>query len=579
MPYNYVRTGRSYLYRCPLYSQRCTGRSGLSISAPVDDCILGHSRDRFIFHKRLGINWQFFLLPAHYSAIPLFMTKLRPIVICILDGWGHSDDPTHNAIMSAKKPHWDRLMHEHTHSLIKTCGLDVGLPEGVMGNSEVGHMNIGSGRIVMQDLPQINEAIKNNTLRDKKPLKDLIAKLQKSGGTCHLLGLASDGGVHAHIDHVIALSEILAEAKIPVALHLFSDGRDTSPKSSKKFIGKIEKSIAKLNNVKIATVSGRYYGMDRDNRWERVEKAYDTIVSAKGEKAKTALDAIENSHKKDVTDEFILPTVIGDYKGMKDSDGILMANFRADRARQILLALLDPKFDRFQNKKIKFSVAVGMVEYSETHSKLMQVIFQPQSLNNILGQIISEKGMKQLRIAETEKYAHVTFFFNGGREEPFPGEDRILVPSPKVATYDEKPEMSAPELTDKLVAAINSGKYDLIVVNYANTDMVGHTGDEKAAIKAVEAVDDAIGKLDRAVKNAGGALFITADHGNAELMVDPETGEIHTQHTLNEVPLILAFNGNDICLKDGRLSDIAPTVLQLMKIKQPAEMTGKSLIV
>lgn len=502
----------------------------------------------------------------------------KPIVLCILDGWGHSDDPADNAIMRAKKPNWDRLVKENPHSLLGTCGLDVGLPEGVMGNSEVGHMNIGSGRVVLQDLPQINEAIKKDNLKNKKPLKDLISALKKSGGTCHLMGLVSDGGVHAHIDHITALAKIISGSGVPVAIHAFTDGRDTSPSSGRKFIEKLEKAISKLDVVSVATLSGRYYAMDRDNRWERVELAYKTIAEAIGELAETASEAIENNYKNSTSDEFILPTVINGYTGMEDGDGLLMANFRADRARQILTALLDPKFEEFARDKIDFMTAVGMVEYSEKHSKLLQTLFPPQSLDKILGQIISEKGLKQLRIAETEKYAHVTFFFNGGREEEFKGEDRILVPSPKVATYDQQPEMSAPEVTDKLVKAIDSGKYDLIVVNYANTDMVGHTGIEKAAIKAVETVDKVIGKIVAAVKKADGAMLITADHGNAELMRDQNSGEAHTQHTLNKVPFILVAKDNDISLKDGKLCDIAPTILHLMNIKQPAEMTGVSLI-
>jgi 2,3-bisphosphoglycerate-independent phosphoglycerate mutase len=496
---------------------------------------------------------------------------IKPTVLCILDGWGHSTNPTHNAIMAANTPNWDSLITNNPHSLLKTCGLDVGLPEGIMGNSEVGHMNIGSGRVVLQNLPQIDESIKKDELKNKEPIQNLITKLKNSGGTCHLIGLVSDGGVHSHISHIIELAKIMGNAEVPVLLHVLTDGRDTAPSSAKQF-------IEDLGDIKIATISGRYYAMDRDKRWERVKLAYDVIAKADGNKSARAIELIDNSYTNNITDEFIKPTVIGDYEGMKDGDGILMANFRSDRAREILSALLDPEFNGFERGQINFAAAAGMVEYSSEHSKFIDVVFPPQTLDNILGQVVADNGLKQLRIAETEKYAHVTFFFNGGREEKFVGEDRELIPSPKVATYDLQPEMSAAEVTTKLVAAIESEKYSLIVVNYANTDMVGHTGIEEAAINAVEAIDSCLGKLTQAVSNIGGMLLITADHGNAELMVDPNSGEAHTQHTLNEVPFILVGKGNDISLKDGRLSDIAPTVLQLMEVEQPAEMTGNSLL-
>jgi 2,3-bisphosphoglycerate-independent phosphoglycerate mutase len=503
----------------------------------------------------------------------------KPIVLCILDGWGHRESAEHNAILEANAPFLKKL-YEYPHCLLETSGLAVGLPEGQMGNSEVGHMNIGSGRVVMQSLPQIDLAILDDSLARKPELSEQIALLKKNGKTCHILGLVSDGGVHSHQNHIVAIAKIVAAHGINVCIHAFTDGRDTPPASGVGFMQKLEDEISGFSSIKIATVSGRYYAMDRDNRWERVELAYNAIAEASGQNFPSSVDAIKASYANGKNDEFVLPCVISDYSGMQDGDGIIMANFRADRARQTLAALLDPEFSSFKrNKIVKFTHPVGITEYSVELNKFIHTIFKPAGLNNILGEVIANSGLTQLRIAETEKYAHVTFFFNGGREEVFFGEERILVPSPKVATYDLQPEMSAVEITDKLVAAIDSGKFDLLVVNYANTDMVGHTGFEDAAIKAVETVSKCLKRLVALVAKHGGKILITADHGNAEQMVDDDGCTPHTAHTTNPVPLIIA--GSDVAgikLRNGRLCDIAPTILQLMSIKQPDEMTGESLI-
>lgn len=502
--------------------------------------------------------------------------KYRPVMLTILDGFGYNPSPKNNAVLDANTPNIDQLFKTCPHALLDASGEDVGLPAGQMGNSEVGHMNIGAGRIVMQELPRISHAIKDGSIAENPLMKSFIETMKNNKGTCHLMGLFSPGGVHSHQDHAIGIAKILTQAGIPVALHIFTDGRDTPPESARGFIASALKELP--SEVKIATISGRYYAMDRDNRWDRVQKAYDVIVSANGQRAKTADQVLEISYQEKVTDEFIIPTVLGNYDGMKDNDGIISFNFRADRIRQLMNALLEPDFDKFKRSRvIKFSKVLGMTQYSDTLVQYMGVLFPPENLTHVLGQIVSDAGLKQLRAAETEKYPHVTYFLNGGQEEPFPGEDRILVHSPKVATYDLQPEMSAPELTAKIVDAINSAKYDLIVVNFANPDMVGHTGKLDAAIKAVEAVDHSLGQIVSAIKKQNGALIITADHGNCEIMVDPKTGEPHTQHTLDRVPVILE-GVSDVQLRDGRLSDIAPTILQLMHLPQPKEMTGKTLI-
>ena len=502
----------------------------------------------------------------------------KPIVLCILDGWGYNPKKENNAIEMGNTPVWHGLVEKWPHAMLKTSGNDVGLPDGQMGNSEVGHMNLGAGRIVYQELMRIDNAIAQHELEKNPVLLNLIAKLKETKGTCHVMGLMGPGGVHAMQTHMLATVQILNDNGINVAVHGFLDGRDTPPDSAKGFVDDFEKDIAKMSHVKIATLGGRYYGMDRDNRWERVSLAYEALVNASGEHFVTADAAISTSYDKKVFDEFMVPCVIGDYQGMKDGDAILMTNYRTDRAREITRMLLQPDFDFApRSRVVKFSDAVAMTEYSKEHTEWMHILFPPEKLQNILGQVVSDANLKQLRIAETEKYAHVTFFFNGGQETLFAGEERILVPSPKVATYDLKPEMSAIEVTDKLVRAVNADKFDVIIVNYANGDMVGHTGIMSAAIKAVETVDACVGRLVKAVTDKGGTLFITADHGNAEDMAY-EDGSPKTSHTVTPVKAVLV-NGDGVTgLKDGRLCDVAPTLLELLHLPQPKEMTGQSLI-
>jgi 2,3-bisphosphoglycerate-independent phosphoglycerate mutase len=506
--------------------------------------------------------------------------RQRPAVLCVLDGWGHRPDPRYNAILDARTPNYDRMIATCPQGLVDASETFVGLPKGQMGNSEVGHMNLGAGRVAVPELPRIDKAIENGSLASNPILTGLIATLKKDGGACHLLGLASPGGVHSHQDHLVALANLIAGAGVPVWIHAFLDGRDMPPRSALQCLKEIRAGLKAELPIRFATVAGRYYPMDRDKRWERVSQGYEAIVGGKGEPAGSAEEAVEKGYAAGLDDEFVLPTVVDGYQGMKDGDGLLMFNFRADRARQILTALLDPRFDGFNRSRVvKFADAVGMVDYSAALNPFLKTLFPPETIKMGLGETVAKAGLKQLRIAETEKYAHVTFFFNGGEERQFDGEDRILVPSPKVKTYDLKPEMSAPEVTDRLVEAILSGKYDLIVVNYANSDMVGHTGDLAAAVKAIEAVDACLGRLMTAVKKAGGVLLVTADHGNAEQMYDETTHQKHTQHTLNRVPALL-FNGpaEVHSLADGKLADVAPTMLDLMGVTQPAGMTGHSLL-
>ena len=502
---------------------------------------------------------------------------IRPVVLCILDGWGHRDACENNAICQAETPTIDRLTAEYPSALIDASETEVGLPLGQMGNSEVGHMNLGAGRVVLQDLPRIDADIESGALMQNPPLKAFAEQLAASGGTAHVMGLLSPGGVHAHQEHMAELALFLKGRGIPVAVHGFLDGRDTPPQSAVQFV---KDFLGKVGDIPFATISGRYYAMDRDKRWNRVELAYNALVSAEGVNADDPIAAIEQSYAGETTDEFVLPTVIGGYRGMADGDGILMANFRADRSREILTALLDPAFDGFaRRRQVTFQAASGMVQYSEDLAEFMTCLYPPLDLSNTLGETVALNGRSQLRIAETEKYAHVTFFFNGGREEPFKGEERILIPSPKVATYDLQPEMSAPEVTDRLVEAVASGRFDLVVCNYANGDMVGHTGNLKAAIQAVETLDHCLSRLAEAVIEAGGSLVVTADHGNAEQMADPSTGQAHTAHTMNKVPLLLINPPRaGIRLENGCLADIAPTVLDLMELPIPAAMTGRSLI-
>ncbi len=504
------------------------------------------------------------------------MQEHRPVMLVILDGWGWREDPTDNAVRQARTPTFDELWRSCPHAFLRTSGRDVGLPDGQMGNSEVGHLNIGAGRVVMQDLPRIGDAIRDGSIADAPALKRLTEALKETGGACHLLGLVSPGGVHAHQDHAAALAGLLIKAGVPTLMHAITDGRDTPPRSSPEYIQRLREAMPRT--VEIATVSGRYYAMDRDKRWERVEKAYRAIAKAEGLRFPDAQAAIAHAYESGVSDEFIVPAVVGDYRGMRDGDGLLCFNFRADRTRQILTALVDPCFAAFPREPaIRFAAAVGMTQYSAELDEFLGMLSPPLSLPNVLGQVVADAGRTQLRMAETEKYPHVTYFLNGGEETPYPGQDSILVQSPKVATYDLQPEMSAPELTDRAVAAIKTGRYDLIILNYANPDMVGHTGSLPAAIKAVETVDTELGRIAEAVRKAGGALLVTADHGNCELMRDPDTGEPHTAHTTNPVPVLLQ-NGRGAALAHGRLADIAPTLLELMGLPKPSAMTGTSLL-
>ncbi len=505
-------------------------------------------------------------------------TRPRPALLCILDGWGWREPTADNAITAEPTPNYTRMLKECPHALLATSGRAVGLPDGQMGNSEVGHMNIGSGRVVEQDLPRIDDAIADGSIAARPALVDLIASVKGTKGAVHVMGLMSPGGVHSHQKHIAALARILSDAGVPVFVHAFLDGRDTPPQSAIGYLKKFVATAGDLPGLRLATISGRYYAMDRDKRWDRVGKAFDAIVGAKGERFDDALEAVQTSYDEKITDEFVVPCVLGDYAGISDGDALLFANFRADRAREISTALLDPEFQGFSRDRLpEFCAAAGLTEYSDALKPFMSSLFPPEDIKCTLGEVVADRGLKQLRIAETEKYAHVTFFLNGGREEQFPGEDRILVPSPKVATYDRQPEMSAPAVTDKLEEAILSGKYDLIVVNFANPDMVGHTGVMAAAIEAVHTIDESLGRLRAAIEKTGGVMLVTADHGNIEMMKDAQTGEPYTAHTTLDVPII-AVNAKHVrAMANGKLADVAPTMLALMGLPQPAPMTGHSL--
>jgi 2,3-bisphosphoglycerate-independent phosphoglycerate mutase len=500
----------------------------------------------------------------------------RPVMLVILDGFGWREDSADNAVRQAKTPTFTGLWESGPHAFLRTSGHDVGLPEGQMGNSEVGHLNIGAGRVVKQELVRIGEAVADGSITKAPAFIALTDALKKTGGTCHLIGLVSPGGVHSHQDHAAALAGYLHKAGCKTVLHAITDGRDTPPQSAAEDLTRLQAALPE--GVPVATVVGRYFAMDRDKRWDRVSRAYAAIAEAEGARAASPEAAIKAAYADGKFDEFVPASVIGDYAGMKDGDAILCFNFRADRVREILAALLDPAFDGFPRKHVlTFAAAVGMTRYSDALAPFLGVLFAPDHLRNILGEVVSNAGKTQLRMAETEKFAHVTYFLNGGQETLYKGEDRIMVPSPKVATYDLQPEMSAPELADKAVEAIDSKKYDLIVLNFANPDMVGHTGVLSAAIKAVETVDTGLGRIAEAIKRQGGALLVTADHGNCELMKDPETGGPHTAHTTNPVPVVL-MGGGATAIHDGRLADLAPTLLQLMGLPQPAEMTGHSIV-
>lgn len=501
----------------------------------------------------------------------------KPVILCILDGWGLSPDTQYNAVAQALTPTFDRLMQDCPNATLIASGEDVGLPEGQMGNSEVGHTNIGAGRVVWMDLPKINNAIKDGSYAKNPGLRRFIAKLKASGGVAHLAGLASPGGVHAHQDHIAKTAQIIASEGVPVVVHAFLDGRDVPPKSAAAQMAALKSALPEA--AQVGSIIGRFFAMDRDNRWERVQRAYALMVNAEGAHATSAQAAVEAAYAAGETDEFVSPYVIGDYAGMKDGDGLLFMNFRADRAREILSALAKPAFDGFETgPRPAFAAVSGIVEYSVVHNEFMEVMFPSEPIANTLGHWVSTHGRSQFRLAETEKYPHVTFFLNGGEEAPEQAEDRYVAPSPKVKTYDMKPEMSAAEVTEHLVAAIDGQQYDLIVVNYANPDMVGHTGDLAAAMKACEAVDAGVAQVLAALDRVGGAMILTADHGNCEVMVDPVTGAPHTAHTLNPVPVVL-YNGPKAAgMRHGRLADLAPSLLELMQLPKPEEMTGVSLI-
>ena len=499
----------------------------------------------------------------------------KPVVLCILDGWGQREETTGNAPALAKTPTFDRIM-QGPHATLTTHGPDVGLPSGQMGNSEVGHTNIGAGRVVAMDLGQIDLAIEDGSFYDAEAIVDFAKTLQDSGGTAHLFGVVSDGGVHGHLDHIVAAAKALRDRDVAVTIHAITDGRDVAPSSADAYL---EDLIERLpEGTKIATVIGRYFAMDRDNRWDRVKTAYDAIMRGEGPRADDPLAAVKAAWDAGKTDEFIPATVIGDHEGLQPQDGLFCLNFRADRAREILAAIADPDFDGFDRGATPALAArLGMVEYSDRHVAWYKAVFPKRDIVNTLGAWVAAKGRSQFRLAETEKYPHVTFFLNGGKEEPEEGEDRFMPKSPNVATYDMQPEMSSEEVTRAFVGAIEKG-YDLIVTNFANPDMVGHTGDLAAAIRACEAVDAGLSRVLTALEAVGGAMIVTADHGNCETMIDPETGGPHTSHTLNPVPVALFGGPEGARLREGRLADLAPTLLDLMGLDLPPEMTGRSLI-
>jgi 2,3-bisphosphoglycerate-independent phosphoglycerate mutase len=505
--------------------------------------------------------------------------KVRPAVLVILDGWGLSDNVDHNAILAAQTPVWDRLWSDYPHTAIRTSGSAVGLPGGQMGNSEVGHLNLGAGRVVYQEFTRISRSIRTGSFFSNRTLTDAVDLAIANGSALHILGLLSPGGVHSHEEHIHAMARLAADRGAQkVYLHAFLDGRDMPPKSAEPSLKVMEEVFAQLGHGRIATLVGRYYAMDRDHRWERIKKAYDLITQGRAEHcADTAVEALRHAYARGETDEFVAPSCIGDPVRVADGDVIINMNYRSDRARQITRAFIEPDFAGFQREVIaKIASFVSLTEYSKDFD--IPVAYPPERLENTFGEYIANLGLHQLRIAETEKYAHVTFFFNGGIETPNEGEERILVPSPQIATYDLQPEMSAAEVTDRLVQAIREAHFDAIICNYANGDMVGHTGNFEAAVKAIEFLDGCLGRVAEAVLEVGGEMLITADHGNAEQMSDPLVGQPHTAHTTNTVPLIYVGDAAPSLMENGALCDIAPTLLQIMGLPQPAAMTGRSLL-
>ena len=509
--------------------------------------------------------------------------KDKVTMLMILDGFGDNPNKDGNAIKLANTPNIDKLMKKYPNTDIYTSGKYVGLPDGQMGNSEVGHTNIGAGRIVYQELTRITKSIEDGDFFSNQELISAIENCKKNNSKLHILGLVSDGGVHSHIRHLYGLLELAKRRDFEdVYVHCFLDGRDTPPASAEGYIIKLQEKMQEKGIGKIASISGRFYSMDRDKRWQRVQKCYDALVKGEGIKANSAVKAIEDSYQKEVFDEFVEPTVICNGEEpiakIEENDSVIFFNFRPDRAREITRAIVDKEFNEFETKKMNVYF-VCFTNYDETMPNV-HIAFKKETLHNTFGEVVSKAGLTQLRIAETEKYAHVTFFFNGGEEKQYPGEDRILVPSPKVETYDQKPEMSAYEVTDKVVEALENDKYDAVILNFANTDMVGHTGSLEAAIKAVEAVDKCVGRIVKVIEEKKGNLIITADHGNAEQMIDYKTGEPHTAHTTNPVPIILITDNPNYKLKEnGKLADLAPTMLDLMGLEKPQEMTGESLLI
>ncbi len=503
----------------------------------------------------------------------------KPVALIIMDGYGINPATEGNAIYEANTPYLDSYFEKYPNSQLLASGLSVGLPDGQMGNSEVGHTNIGAGRVVYQMLVKITKDIEDGVFFENKALKDAMQKAKDNGKALHLMGLLSDGGVHSHIKHLVGLLKMANKMGLEkVYVHSFHDGRDVPPTSGVDFMAELVDEMKKIGTGKLATLSGRYYAMDRDNAWDRVEKAYNAMVMGEGVMENDPVDAIKNSYANEVTDEFILPTVIDKDGMIEDGDSVIMFNFRPDRARQITRTFVDPMFDGFTRKKGFMNLNFVCMAQYDAQMPNVTVAYPPEQLTMTFGEYVSKLGMTQLRIAETQKYAHVTFFFNGGEERQFEGEDRILIKSPDVATFDMKPEMSAPEVCEAVCKAIDEDKYDVIILNYANCDMVGHTGIMDAAVEAVEAVDTCVGKMVDKILEKGGKAIITADHGNADCLIDPETKDVFTAHTTNPVPMIVIGEG-DIKLHDGKLCDLCPTMLDMMGVKKPLEMTGESLIV